>query len=309
MTRLELVDTERVVHVRAPGKVNLSLRSGSVGQDGYHPLVTTFQAISVYEEVSARPGEGVSITVSGEQAERVPTGPENLAARAAVLLAERAGIEPHVALHLRKGVPVAGGMAGGSADAAAALVACDALWGTGFSRDELVELAGELGADVPFAVLGHTAVGQGRGHLLSPALVHGTFHWALAIRHAGQSTPEVYAKFDELSGGRAHLEPDADIDLLLALRQGDPGALGAALHNDLQDAAIALTPELEGALEVALDAGALGAVVSGSGPTVAALGRNAQHALELSAVLASAGVADDVRTATGPVAGATILSR
>ncbi|NLF04038.1 MAG: 4-(cytidine 5'-diphospho)-2-C-methyl-D-erythritol kinase [Actinomycetales bacterium] len=308
MSPLEVVGEDRVVHVRAPGKINLSLRCGPVGEDGYHPLVTTFQAVSVYEEVSARPGDGVSLTVSGAQAELVPTGPENLAARAAVLLAERAGIEPHVALHVRKDVPVAGGMAGGSADAAAALVACDALWRTGFSREELTELAGELGADVPFTLLGHTAVGQGRGHLLSPALVHGQFHWVLAIRHEGQSTPAVYARFDERTGGRARLDPEADVALLLALRRGDPGALGAALHNDLQQAALDLSPDLEGPLEVASEAGALGAVVSGSGPTVAVLARSAQHALELSTTLAGAGVADEVRTATGPVAGATLLT-
>ncbi len=301
---------ERIERVRAPGKINLALRSGPVGADGYHELATTFQAVSLFEEVSARRAGGdLIITVSGTQAELVPTGPDNLAFRAAVLLAEHTGVDVDVALHLHKGVPVAGGMAGGSADAAAALVACDALWDTGLHRDALVELAGELGADVPFAVLGHTAIGKGRGDVLTPVLARGTFHWALAIRHEGQSTPAVYRKFDELTGGRARLDQEADRDLLLALRQADPVALGEALHNDLQDAALALSPGLAGTLEVAREAGALGAVVSGSGPTVAVLARSAQHALALSATLMAEGVADDVRTATGPVAGATLVSR
>jgi len=300
---------EHIERVRAPGKINLSLRSGPAGPDGYHQLATTFQAVSLYEEVSARRAGGdVIITVSGPQAELVPTGLDNLAAQAVFLLAEHVGTDPDAHLHLHKGVPVAGGMAGGSADAAAALVACDALWDIGMSRDALVELAGELGADVPFAVLGHTAIGKGRGHLLTPALARGTFHWALAIRHEGMSTPAVYRKFDELTGGNAELDQDADHDLLLALRQADPVALGEALHNDLQEAALALSPGLADPLEVAREAGALGAIVSGSGPTVAVLARSAQHALALSATLMAEGVADEVRTATGPVQGAAVVS-
>lgn len=296
------------VHVRAPGKINLSLRCGSLGEDGYHPLVTTFQAVSLFEEVSASPARGLSLTVSGDQAELVPTGPENLAHRAASLLAEATGREPDVALHLHKGVPVAGGMAGGSADAAAALLACDALWGTGLSREELLELAAQLGSDVPFSLLGHTAVGRGRGHLLTSVLAHGTFHWALALRRSGQSTAEVYRRFDELGLG-GEVDPEEDAELLLALRQGDPVALGAALRNDLQEAAVDLVPGLARTIEVAREAEALGVVVSGSGPTVAALAASPRHALEISAAMLTRGGADEVRTATGPVPGATILVR
>ena len=298
----------RAVTVRAPGKVNLSLRSGARGADGFHPLTTTFQALTVFEEVTASAGAGLAIEVSGPQAELVPTDADNVAARAALLLAEHIGVDPDVTLHLHKGVPVAGGMAGGSADGAAALVACDALWEAGLPRDELLELAGELGSDVPFALLGHTAVGTGRGHLLSPVMTRGTFHWALALRAEGMSTPRVYAKFDELTQGRARLEPDLDNDLLLALRQADPVALGAALHNDLQEAAIDLRPELGQAVDTALEAGALGAIVSGSGPTVAVLARSAQHALALSATLMAEGVADEVRTASSPAQGAVVVS-
>jgi len=297
------------VRVRAPGKVNLSLRVGRRADDGYHPVSTVFQAVSVFEEVVATPAERHELTVSGPQAELVPTDGTNLALKAAGMVAARAGIDDGVHLHLVKGVPVAGGMAGGSADAAAALVACDALWRTGLSRDDLLDLAAGLGSDVPFALTGHTAVGSGRGHLLTPALSRGEFHWAFAVQDRGLSTARVYGAFDDLDGTQDD-EPDAerDVPLMQALRAGDPHALGAALHNDLQEAALSLDPGLAGVLAVAQDAGALGTVVSGSGPTVAALARSRQHALVLAAAFTAAGVADRVLTAVGPVAGARITS-
>ena len=300
----------REIRVRAPGKVNLSLRVGARQPDGYHPVSTVFQAVSVYEEVVAVPGAGIELTVSGLQAGSVPTDESNLAARAARLLAKRAGVADGVHLHLVKGVPVAGGMAGGSADAAATLLACDALWNTGLSRDELAGLAARLGSDVPFVLAGHTAVGAGRGHLLTPALTRGEFHWAFAVRDQGLSTAAVYAAFDEMHRGAPLAAPtDAeDVPLMQALLAGDAVALGQALHNDLQPAALELAPDLAEPLQVARDAGALGAVVSGSGPTVAALGRNRQHALVLAAAFTASGVADRVLTAIGPVPGARVVS-
>ncbi len=299
----------RQVRVRAPGKVNLSLRVGPRQPDGFHPLSTVFQAVSVYEEVVASPHDGVLVTVSGPQSAAVPTDDSNLAARAARLLARRAGVTDGVHLHLVKGVPVAGGMAGGSADAAAALVACDALWSTGMSRDELGGLAAALGADVPFLLAGHTAVGAGRGDLLTPALTRGEFHWAFAVRDQGLSTAAVYAAYDERHRAAPPATPsDADdVPLMQALLAGDATALGQALHNDLQQAALDLAPDLAEPLQVARDAGALGVVVSGSGPTVAALGRNRQHALLIAAAFTAAGVADRVLTATGPVPGARVV--
>ncbi|WP_028047315.1 4-(cytidine 5'-diphospho)-2-C-methyl-D-erythritol kinase [Cellulomonas sp. URHE0023] len=299
---------EHEVRVRAPGKINLSLRVGPLEADGYHPVSTVFQAVSVFEEVVATPAADRTLTASGPQSERVPTDSTNLALRAASLLAERAGIDDGVHLHLHKGVPVAGGMAGGSADAAAALLACDALWRTGMSRDDLLELAAELGADVPFALSGHTAVGSGRGHLLTPALSRGEFHWAFAVQDRGLSTARVYGAFDELADAPQVPDAEDDVPLMQALRAGDPRALGAALHNDLQLAALSLDPGLAEPLAVAQDAGALGVVVSGSGPTVAALGRSRQHALVLAAAFTASGVADRVLTAAGPVAGARIVS-
>ncbi len=300
------------VRVRAPGKVNLSLRVGSVQEDGYHPLVTIFQAVALYEEVSATQvpaGSGVSITVDGPQADRVPLDGTNLAWRAAEALATRTGIEPDVALHVTKGVPVAGGMAGGSADAAATLVACDALWATGLPRSELAAVAAELGSDVPFPLLGHTAVGTGRGHLLTPAMTRGEFHWVFAVRDDGLSTPEVYRRFDELTDGQEHdVELADEAPLMHALRAGDPHALGAALHNDLEAAALTLRPELERTLALAREGGALGVVVSGSGPTVAALARSRQHALAIAATWTAEGAADTVWCTTGPAQGARLLS-
>jgi 4-diphosphocytidyl-2-C-methyl-D-erythritol kinase len=300
------------VLVRAPGKVNLSLRVGPRDDDGYHPLVSVFQAVTLFEEVTATqvaPGAGIILTVDGPQCADVPLDGTNLAWRAADLLATHTGVDPDVALHVRKGVPVAGGMAGGSADAAAALVACDALWETGVPRGELAELAAVLGSDVPFCVLGHTAVGTGRGHLLTPAMTRGEFHWVFAASDRGLSTPQVFAAFDELSGASAAPVGLADDTALMqALRAGDPTALGAALHNDLQEAALSLRPELARTLEIAREARALGVIVSGSGPTVAALARSRPHALAIAATWTAEDAADSVWTTTGPAHGARVVA-
>lgn len=300
--------TGREVRVRAPGKVNLSLRVGPRRPDGYHPLATVFQAVSVYEDVVASASEDLRVTVSGPQAERVPTDASNLAVRAARALASRTGVDEGVHLHLHKGVPVAGGMAGGSADAAAALLACDAFWGTALSREELHEVAAELGSDVPFLLMGQTAVGSGRGDLLTAALSRGEYHWAFGVRDEGLSTPRVFEEHDRIAAGGDGLDSDGDVALLQALRAGDAPALGALLHNDLQDAAVELAPGLVETLAVAEDAGALGVVVSGSGPTVAALARSRQHALVIAAAMTAAGVADAVLTASGPVPGARLVA-
>ena len=295
------------VRVRAPGKVNLALTVGRRRPDGYHPLATVFQALSVHEEVSAWYADDLTLTVSGLHADRVPTGATNLAWRAALALSAATGAEPAARLHIDKGVPVAGGMAGGSADAAATLVALDTLWDTGLSREELAEIGATLGADVPFALLGQTAVGLGRGDLLTPALSRGEYHWALGLRDTGLSTPDVYGMFDEIVGG-APGEPEADLALMHALRTGDPVAVGQALVNDLQDAALELAPELAETLAVAQDAGALGVIVSGSGPTVAALAENRQAAQVIAAAMTAADVVDEALTASGPAPGARLLT-
>ncbi|WP_265522645.1 4-(cytidine 5'-diphospho)-2-C-methyl-D-erythritol kinase [Oerskovia flava] len=298
------------VRVRAPGKVNLSLRVGARQDDGYHPLVTIFQAVSLVEEVHAQQvpdGSGISVSVTGTHAERVPTDSSNIVWQAAEALARYAGVAPDVHLDIVKGVPVAGGMAGGSADGAAALLACDALWETGVGRAELMDLAAGLGADVPFGLVGHTAVGTGRGHLLTPAMARGEFHWVFAVRDEGLPTVEVFRVFDDVVGGTPDVELADDTELMQALRAGDAVGLGRALHNDLQRATLEMMPDLARTMSVARDSGALGVIVSGSGPTIAALARSRQHALAIAASWTAADVADAVYCATGPTPGARVV--
>jgi 4-diphosphocytidyl-2-C-methyl-D-erythritol kinase len=294
------------VTVRVPAKINLHLAVGSRREDGYHELVTVFHAVALYDTVTATPARDLSLGISGEGAGELPDGQGNLAWRAAVLLAERAGVAPTVRLDLVKGIPVAGGLAGGSADAAATLVACDALWGVGLDRAELTELAAELGSDVAFALAGGTALGTGRGERLTPVLATGRWHWVFAISAAGLPTPQVYAELDRMrlvADPPAAGEPDR---LINALRTHDPVGLGQLLANDLQAAAISLRPDLRRTLRSGLDLGALGAVVSGSGPTCAFLARSREAAVRLAASLAGAGVCRTVRVAHGPVPGARI---
>ncbi len=302
---------DRVV-VRAPAKVNLHLAAGPPGADGYHPLVTVFQALSLFEEVTASraaPGAGVSLDVTGRGAEHTPLDASNLAVRAAHVLARHLGRPADVALSVHKAVPVAGGMAGGSADAAAALLACDLLWGGGLDREEMLGLAAALGADVPFALVGGTALGLARGDRLTPVTARGDLQWVLATSEQGLSTPEVFRALDDARAagtapGRGALEPRVPPDLARALDDGDARALGVALSNDLQDAAITLRPALASVIGAAHDAGALGAVVSGSGPTIAVLAEGVDHAAELTRVLgAHPGVAQ-ARRVHGPVPGA-----
>ena len=295
------------VLVRAPGKVNLSLHVGPVGPDGYHPLVTVVQAVSLYEDVRATASEDLTLAVQGPGAELVPTDESNLALRAARALAEHTGVEQGAHREITKGVPVAGGMAGGSADAAATLVALDALWGTGLLREELCAVGATLGADVPFALTGHTAVGTGRGDPLTPAMVHGQFHWAFALRSEGLSTPAVFRHFDAITENDHDMPDGADTALMSALRAGDAERLGAALSNDLQASALDLAPDLRETMAAARTAGALGVIVSGSGPTIAALGRSRQHALAIAAALTVAGVCESAVCASGPVPGARVV--
>ncbi len=295
------------VHVRVPAKVNLALSVGPPGPDGFHELATVFQAVSLYDDLVASPADDVTVEVVGPDAGRVPADGTNLAVRAAQLLADRAGVSEGVALRVHKRIPVAGGMAGGSADAAGALLACDALWRTGLARDELRELCGELGSDVPFALVGGTAVGTGRGDRVTPALARGEYHWVLAVAEEGLSTPAVYAECDRLREGRDLPAPSVHPEVMQALRTGDAAALGAALHNDLQPAALSLAPYLERTLEVGRGERALGGVVSGSGPTVAFLVPDAEAALDLSVALSASGTCRSVERATGPVAGARLV--
>ncbi|MDP9399252.1 MAG: 4-(cytidine 5'-diphospho)-2-C-methyl-D-erythritol kinase [Actinomycetota bacterium] len=295
------------VTVRVPAKINLHLAVGGPRPDGFHDVATVYQAVSLYDEVTVTPADALTVEVAGAHVRGVPDDAGNLAARAASVLARRAGLEPRVHLRLVKGIPVAGGMAGGSADAAAALLACDALWGCALPREQLIDLAAELGSDVPFALVGGTAVGNGRGERLTPALTVGRFAWVLGIAEGGLSTPAVYAETDRLRSGRVLPEPRVPDAVLRALRAGDASALGRALGNDLQPAACSLRPQLSATLAVGQEHGALGCLVSGSGPTCAFLTRDDRHAEDLAAALASSGTCADVARAYGPVPGAQLL--
>ncbi len=309
------------VTARVPAKVNLQLAVGPARPDGYHELVTVFHAVSLFDEVTVTPADQDSVTVTGEGAGQVPADRRNLAARAvdALLAVLGPGVRdsPGVAIRIAKRIPVAAGLAGGSGDAAAALVACNELWRAGLSQQELCEVAASLGSDVAFALVGGTAVGLGRGEQVTSALTAGTFHWVLGFADGGLSTAEVYAAFDRLRSARSGQPggPAGDgsgpaapgKELMAALRSGDPVALGERLSNDLQAAAVSLRPGLRRALAAADEFGALGAIVSGSGPTCAYLARDAQHAQSVAVGLSGAGVCRSVACVVGPVHGATIV--
>jgi 4-diphosphocytidyl-2-C-methyl-D-erythritol kinase len=298
------------IHVRVPAKINLALKVGARRADGYHPLATVYQAVSLYDDVYAKWAEPdeFEILVGGEGADQVPLDGSNLAVRAARLLASRHA--PHdslgASLSIEKSIPVAGGLAGGSANGAAALLACSVLWDLEIGADGLTALAAELGSDVPFALLGGTAVGTGRGEDVAPALARGTYHWVLAFGYHGLSTAAVYRRFDELNPQAD--PPQVPADLMNALRCGDPRLLGAALSNDLQPATLDLQPRLRTVLETGLEYGALGAVVSGSGPTCAFLVDGESAAIDLSVSLSAEGLCRAVRRATGPVIGARVIN-
>ncbi|WP_328976866.1 4-(cytidine 5'-diphospho)-2-C-methyl-D-erythritol kinase [Streptomyces canus] len=295
------------VTVRVPAKVNVQLAVGAARPDGFHDLANVFLAVGLYDEVTVTPAEELRITCAGPDAAEVPLDRTNLAARAAIALAERRGLDPAVHLHIAKDIPVAGGMAGGSADGAGALLACDALWGTGASREELLEICAELGSDVPFSLVGGAALGTGRGEKLRTLEVGGAFSWVFAMAERGLSTPAVFREFDRLTEGLDVPEPVASEDLLDALAGGDPDALAAAVSNDLQPAALSLFPELADTLAAGSAAGALAGLVSGSGPTTAFLARDTGAAAKIADALRASGTCRTVRVASGPAPGATVI--
>lgn len=301
------------VHVRAPGKINVFLKVGAVMEDGYHDVANAYQAVSLYEDIRAYQAADFQVMFHGPvDTSTVPLDGSNLAIKAARLLARRTHYRGGVRLEIEKRVPVAGGMGGGSADAAGTLLACDELWGTHCSREELLDLASQLGADVPFALIGGTAIGTGRGDQLSPALAKGHFQWVLALADAGISTPDVYAELDRHRERNAQdifpavTTPTVDANVLHALRAGDPEMLAETLFNDLQAPALHLSPAIARVIELGEANGALTGIVSGSGPTVAFLAADIDHALELQIALSASRIT--VVRATGPVHGARIIT-
>lgn len=313
-TASEWVPTGSVT-VRVPGKVNLYLAVGDRRDDGYHELTTVFHAVSLLDEVTVRNADVLSLETAGEGSDSLPADDRNLAWQAAELMAEHVGRAPDVAITVEKSIPVAGGMAGGSADAAAVLVAINTLWELGVPRRDLHTLAAQLGSDVPFALHGGTALGTGRGEELATVLARNTFHWVLAFAHKGLSTPAVFNELDRLrkTAGSESSSRDAPprLDdpepLLAALASGDPARLAPLLGNDLQPAALSLDPGLRRTLRAGTEAGALAGIVSGSGPTCAFLCASAPAAIDVGAELAGAGVCRTVRVASGPVQGARVV--
>ena len=305
-TATEWVPTGSVT-VRVPGKVNLYLGVGDRREDGFHELATVFHAVSLSDEVTVREADLLSLQVFGEGADEVPTDERNLAWQAAELMADHVGRAADVEITIAKSIPVAGGMAGGSADAAAVLVAMNELWELGVPRRDLHAMAAKLGSDVPFALHGGTALGTGRGEELTTVLARSTFHWVLAFGAAGLSTAAVYGEIDRLreSGSPARLaDPEP---LLTALSAGDPHQLAPLLGNDLQPAALSLEPNLRRTLRAGTEAGALAGIVSGSGPTCAFLCASASSAVDVGTELAGAGVCRTVRVASGPVHWARVV--
>jgi 4-diphosphocytidyl-2-C-methyl-D-erythritol kinase len=296
------------VTVRVPGKVNVYLGVGPREFSGYHELATIFQAVGIYDEVTVSAADSLTISGLGQFADQIPTDETNLAWKAAELVARACGEEPNIHIQIDKSIPIAAGMAGGSADAAATLVACDAYWNAGIPRDQLDAMAATLGSDVPFMLHGGCSLGVGRGDVLSPVMTRGSFHWVFAIFDEGLSTAQIYEKTDDMRGLEFEVEPEVPTELLSALARGDAPALGRLLHNDLQLAATTSRPQLGRVLEQGIDSGALGAIISGSGPTCAFLVRDESSAIDLVVALKASGLVDDVLRTHGPVHGARVIS-
>jgi len=295
------------VAARVPAKVNLELRVGPRRTDGFHAVSTVYQAVDLHDDVLVEPADEWGVTVLGPYADRVPTDDSNLAVHAARAVAARAKVDEPVHITITKTIPVAGGMAGGSADAAATLVAADALWQAELSRADLVQIAADLGSDVPFLLTGGTAMGSGRGEQVVPVLTQGTFHWVFAIHDGGLSAADVYAECDRLRGDEQVPVPEPSGALMAALRAGDVDRLSLALMNDLEPAACALEPTLRQTMAAGLEHGALATTVSGSGPTVAFLARDRAGALDLMVALSADGIAQELVHARGPAAGAHLV--
>jgi 4-diphosphocytidyl-2-C-methyl-D-erythritol kinase len=299
------------VTVRVPAKVNLQLSVGPKEADGYHNLVSVFQAISIFDDITIKlgePGSGLTISISGDQTHGVPADSNNLAAKAVALISKEYDLTVDAHIEIKKSIPVAGGMAGGSADAAGTILGIDYLYSLDMTREEMIEIASKIGSDVPFMLSGGTAIGTGHGDQLTAALSRGTYHWVLALSTVGLSTPAVYAECDRLRGELEIVEPQTHEGLMQALLGADAPGVGAALINDLQLAACSLRPAIRLVLDVGQEYGALGAIVSGSGPTVAFLVADQDSGLDLAVALTSSGVVGSVAQAYGPVAGAKVIA-
>ncbi|THV41928.1 4-(cytidine 5'-diphospho)-2-C-methyl-D-erythritol kinase [Glycomyces buryatensis] len=294
------------VSVDVPAKINPHLGVGDARADGFHALSTVYQSISLYDTVTVERREepGIELTISGEGADILPRGDENLAVKAAKLIAIYGSVDPDVRIHLNKRIPVAGGLAGGSADAAATLVACSRLWEIEIGDAEMHRLAAGLGSDVPFCLKGGTAVGAGRGEELTRVEVGGSWHWVVATTDTQISTPECFKEVDRLrEDGIGRFS--ADVDQIVRAFESGIGAdeLSRLLVNDMEAAAVSLRPQLASLMHGGLEEGALAAHVSGSGPTVLFLASDVKHAMALARRMRMRGGAKSVHIANGPVPG------
>ena len=296
------------VEVQAPAKVNLQLSVGPKEADGYHQVVTVFQAVSLMDVIKISESDQFGISIKGDYTTGVPLDQSNLIFKAVQLMSEKFDTSTSLDFEINKSIPVAGGMAGGSADAAASLLGIDQLYCLGLTKDELAEVAREIGSDVPFMLHGGTAVGRGRGDEITPALSRGTYHWVIAVSSSGLSTPAVYGECDRLRTGLDIKAPTLNDELLQSLLSGDSVRVGKSLNNDLQAAACSLRPALRLILDTGQEYGALGGIVSGSGPSVAFLVADEDHSLDLAVALTSSGVVGSVARAQGPVPGAKVIS-
>jgi len=303
------------VTVRVPGKVNLQLSVGPKRSDGFHEIATVFQAVSLFDDVKVTLSDEMdrdqlfAIEIKADHPHGIPTDRSNLAYLAAELMYKKFNLDGALDISINKNIPVAGGMAGGSANAAGVIVALDSLFSLGLSRAEMEEIGSEIGSDVPFSIAGGTAIGTGRGEQLTPALARGSYSWVFALSSNGLSTPAIYGECDRLREGMEISSPQVSESLMHALRSADAKALGKALQNDLQPAACSIRPALRLILDVGMDYGALGGIVSGSGPSVAFLAEVEDHVLDLVVALTSSGVVGNVVRASGPVVGATVIDR
>lgn len=297
------------VTVRAPAKINLHLGVGAPRPDGFHPLATVYQAIGMYDDVTVAEADHWQLSVEGAEhvaLAEVPQDASNIAIRAGLALAAHHGLERAASIAIHKGIPVAGGLAGGSADAAATLVALDRLWSLDTPDEDLLRIAGQLGSDVPFALLGGAATGHGHGEIVAPVADDGAWWWVVVGNETGLSTPSVYRHFDALAEAPV-ADPQIPESLLEALRAGDLRALAASLGNDLEPAALDLRPDLRRTFADAGGAGALATLLSGSGPTVLLLCRDAEHARTVAAGMREHGH-ERCWAVPAPVAGAHVVS-
>jgi 4-diphosphocytidyl-2-C-methyl-D-erythritol kinase len=304
---------ETVAIADAPGKVNLFFKVGPLNDDGFHDVASLYLAVNLRETVTAQISTDYTVKVAGSlgdfQLLAVPTDETNLVVKVAGRIKAEAGTPEaiKVALGIDKHVPVAGGMGGGSADAAAALVAVNALLRAEVSPERLHDIAATLGSDVPFALAGGAAIGVGKGDVLTAVEGVAPIHLVLILDDQGLSTPAVYKRLDELRDQREEQaeSPEINRNIIRALQNGNPFEIAELLHNDLEEAAISLRPDLRIKMTTALQHGAIRVMVSGSGPTILALAASEVAAMQIARSLNELGY--NAIATSGPAIGTQLV--